>query len=181
MRVPVITDEDGGRRPDLPEGTGYRDAEYHDDGTVTVVLLGQPEARLDALTTVARLIVADKIAAETITADDAPILAPLFDPWRPGEPVEVGALRQWDGTLVECLQAHTTQADWTPDATPALWRIYRDPEADTPAEWVQPTGAHDAYQTGDRVTFDGQVWESKIDGNVHSPAAYPAGWTLIDT
>ena len=134
----------------------------------------------DALVAAARLVVADRVQADAITADDAPTLAPLFDPWRPGEAVEVGALRQWDGTLVECLQAHTTQADWTPDATPALWRIFRDPEAETPAEWVQPTGAHDAYSKGDRVTFDGQVYESKIDANAYSPAAYPAGWQLID-
>src|SRR5690606_8614415 len=120
-----------------------------------------------------------RVQADAITVADAPILAPLFDPWRPGEDVQVGDLRRWGGTLVECLQAHTTQADWTPDATPALWRIYRDP--DTPAEWTQPTGAHDAYSKGARVTFDGQVWESLIDANVHSPAAYPAGWQLVAT
>jgi hypothetical protein len=58
------------------------------------------------------------------------------------------------------------------------WRqITEDP--DSPPEWVQPTGAHDAYQTGDRVTFEGQVYESLIDANVWSPAVYPAGWQLI--
>lgn len=39
---------------------------------------------------------------------------------------------------------------------------------------------HDAYNTGDRMTFEGAVYESLIDANVHSPAAYPAGWQLID-
>ena len=57
------------------------------------------------------------------------------------------------------------------------WREVTDDEA--PAEWVQPSGAHDAYQTGDRVTFDGDVWESVIDDNVWSPPANPAGWTKI--
>lgn len=52
-----------------------------------------------------------------------------------------------------------------------------DPPA--PADWIQPTGAHDAYNTGDRVTFEGQVYESVIDANTWSPAAYPAGWQLI--
>lgn len=156
--------------------------QVHDaDGTLVSEepLPSEPPTVSDALTVAARLVVADKIAAEAITADEAPTLAPLFDPWRPDEAVEVGALRRWDGTLVECLQAHTTQADWTPDATPALWRIYRDPEAETPAEWVQPTGAHDAYNVGDRVTFDGQVYESLIDANTYSPSAYPAGWQVI--
>ena len=46
-------------------------------------------------------------------------------------------------------------------------------------EWVAPTGAHDAYAKGDRVTFQGQVWESALDGNTWSPADYPAAWTLI--
>lgn len=45
--------------------------------------------------------------------------------------------------------------------------------------WVQPTGAHDAYQIGDRVAFNGSTYESLIDANVWSPAAYPAGWKLI--
>lgn len=43
-------------------------------------------------------------------------------------------------------------------------------------EWIQPTGARDAYQTGDRVIFEGHLWRSKIDANVYSPAVYPAGW-----
>ena len=46
-------------------------------------------------------------------------------------------------------------------------------------EWVQPTGAQDAYQIGDRVVFEGGVFESTIAGNVWSPTAYPAGWTAI--
>ena len=45
-----------------------------------------------------------------------------------------------------------------------------------PAEWVRPTGAHDSYKKGDRVRFKGKNYESLRDGNVWSPAAYPAGW-----
>jgi hypothetical protein len=47
-------------------------------------------------------------------------------------------------------------------------------------DWVQPAGAHDAYNTGDRVRFEGAIYESLIDGNVWSPADYPAGWKLIE-
>lgn len=43
-------------------------------------------------------------------------------------------------------------------------------------EFKQPQGGHDAYKTGDKVMFDGEVWESTMDGNVWSPAGYPAGW-----
>lgn len=48
------------------------------------------------------------------------------------------------------------------------------------AEWVQPTGAHDAYQTGDLVIFEGQTYQSTIDSNTWSPSDYPQGWALIE-
>ena len=53
----------------------------------------------------------------------------------------------------------------------------QDPHA--PAEFVQPTGAHDAYNLGDRVTYSGRIYESIINGNVWSPDVYPDGWTEI--
>ena len=52
-------------------------------------------------------------------------------------------------------------------------------EGATP-EWVQPAGAHDAYQTGDTVTFEGAEYVSLIDGNTWSPTAYPQGWEKIN-
>ena len=57
-----------------------------------------------------------------------------------------------------------------------------EPEPEGPGddypEWVQPTGAHDAYNTGDRVTFEGRAYESISDGNTWSPIT--AGWKEID-
>lgn len=55
------------------------------------------------------------------------------------------------------------------------WRE-RTPEGEDYPEFVQPTGAHDAYSLGDRVRFAGKNYESLRDGNVWTPAAYPAGW-----
>lgn len=67
------------------------------------------------------------------------------------------------------------------------WRMHFDPH-DTPAlflfrelgcaDWVQPTGGHDAYNIGDCITFNAQEYESRINANVWSPTAYPAGWQL---
>ena len=54
-----------------------------------------------------------------------------------------------------------------------------EPTAETYPEWVQPLGAHDAYKIGDRVTFNGKVYESVIAANVWSPAVYPAGWKEV--
>ena len=59
------------------------------------------------------------------------------------------------------------------------WREVVDESAAAP-EWVQPTGAHDAYQTGDHVMFEGAEYVSLIDGNVWSPTAYPQGWEKIN-
>lgn len=76
---------------------------------------------------------------------------------------------------------------WAPDAYPQGWKLEgegggseepEEPGGETYPEWVQPTGAHDAYSKGDRVTYGGKVYESLIDSNVWSPDAYPAGWKL---
>lgn len=58
------------------------------------------------------------------------------------------------------------------------WRELTEPET-TPPDWVQPTGAHDAYPKGARVMFDAATYESLVDGNVWSPIAYPAGWLAV--
>ena len=54
------------------------------------------------------------------------------------------------------------------------------PEPEEWPAWVQPTGAHDCYNTGDKVTYNGKHYVSKIAGNVWSPDAYPAGWEVYD-
>lgn len=54
------------------------------------------------------------------------------------------------------------------------------PEPDEWPEFVQPTGAHDAYNTGDKVTYNGKHYISTMDGNVWAPDAYPAGWELAE-
>ena len=54
-----------------------------------------------------------------------------------------------------------------------------EPEPEVP-DWVQPTGAHDAYNIGDRVRYQGKIWESTINGNVWAPDIYPAGWKEIE-
>lgn len=77
----------------------------------------------------------------------------------------------------QCLQAHTRMY-FTPEETPALWLIIPTVTEGYP-EWNQPTGGHDAYQIGDRVSFEGSDYESVIDANVWSPTAYPAGWKQI--
>lgn len=98
--------------------------------------------------------------------------------WIPGEQVALNATRTYLTITYKCLQAHQTQIGWEPNVTPALWQVV---QAAIPV-WVQPTGAHDAYNIGDRVhfpTINDAVYESKINANVWSPIVYPAGWLLI--
>lgn len=103
--------------------------------------------------------------AETVTA--------LFPDWEDGKAYAVGDRVKYNDLLYRCVQAHTSQADWTPDVTKALWTRT---STDEWPEWVQPTGAQDAYNIGDKVTYKGEHYISLIDANVYSPEAYPAGW-----
>ena len=112
-------------------------------------------------------------AVISLTDEDALQAVELFPQWVIDHAYAVDERLQYNGVLYRVVQAHTSQADWTPDKTPALVVVV------SLAEWpefVQPTGAHDAYKKGDKVTFEGKHYISLIDGNVYSPTAYPAGW-----
>ena len=98
----------------------------------------------------------------------------LFPMWAIGRAYAVDDRVQYGGILYKCVQAHTTQADWTPDITPALWVAVSIEEY---PEWVQPTGAHDAYNIGDKVTYKGNRYVCAVNGNVYAPDVN--GWTLI--
>ena len=106
------------------------------------------------------------------TALDAMALYPL---WKTDVAYAIGQRVRYGDKLYKCVQAHTSQGDWMPSATPALW--VRVSVEEWP-EWVQPTGAHDAYAKGDKVTYKGKRYMSLIDGNTYSPDAYPAGWEM---
>lgn len=94
-----------------------------------------------------------------------------------GEFVNVGDEITYNGKVYVVLQAHTLSAEWVPDQVPALYKAKADPGVEWP-DWVQPTGAHDCYNKGDKVTYKGQHYVSLIDNNSWSPEAYPAGWEL---
>lgn len=118
--------------------------------------------------------------ANSLPADVALEVPALFKKWAAGEVFEedqMNEVRQYNGILYKIVQPHTTQADWTPDITPALWKVVQ-PEG-VIADFVQPTGVHDAYMIGEKVKFNGSIYESIIDNNVYSPTAYPQGWKKL--
>jgi chitodextrinase len=108
-----------------------------------------------------------------LTDEQAEQVPNAYPEWETGVAYKVGDRRRYDGRLYRCVQAHTSQANWTPDKVPALW-VRTSQEGEIP-DWVQPTGAHDAYAKGDKVRHGGKVWESTMDANVYEPGVY--GWT----
>lgn len=114
------------------------------------------------------------VAISYLDDDEAETVTVLFEEWASGVAYAVGDRRQYDGLLYRCVQAHTSQADWYPPAVPALW--VRTSTEEWP-EWVQPTGAHDAYNKGDKCSYKGKHWICTIDGNVYAPDVY--GWEEV--
>ena len=107
-------------------------------------------ATLNAATAAARISIKGQF--DSIGDDAVAEVAALFPDWTPGVAVAAGDVLAWDGTLVEVLQAHTTQADWTPDVVPALFRVHRTPEM---TAW-QPGIA---VKAGERFGYGGATYE----------------------
>lgn len=119
-------------------------------------------------------------ASASLSDEDALDGMELFNAWTLDTWYTRGTRLRYGGKLYRVEQDHTSQADWLPDITPALYTEVAKP-GEIPV-WRQPTGAQDAYNTGDKVWFperDTTVYESLIDNNVYSPEAYPAGWKQL--
>ncbi len=81
-----------------------------------------------------------------------------------------------DGKYYECL----TDTNYSPTDLASTWKADGEETGTETDEWpafVQPTGAHDAYKTGDKITFNGKHYICKMDGCTYSPTDYPDGWT----
>lgn len=117
-------------------------------------------------------------ASVSLPDEDALEAVELFPAWAVDTAYSVDQRIRHGGKLYRCVQAHTSQADWTPNNTPALWTEVAKP-GEIPV-WKQPTGAQDAYNKGDRVHYpdaNGPVYESVVDANVWEPGVY--GWEMV--
>jgi len=171
-----------------------------------------------------------EILRDYINSNNLKLGANYYQTWIEGEQVSIGQKRTFNHTIYECVQAHTTQADWTPDVTPALWRLFeegipewrqpqgahdvyplnfivrfndklyisrhetnswqpdqvgtdiweeiKDGDDDEIPEWVQPKGTVGLYHKGDKVIYDGWIWESTADNNSWKPGVY--GWVKVE-
>lgn len=123
--------------------------------------------------------------AASLPEEQAMEVVAVFDPWEIGKAYAVGDYLIYgingvgDPQLYKVAQTHTAQAEWTPEATPALYTAIGLDDSGYPI-WSPPTGSHDAYNEGDVVNYNGTLYQSLIDGNVYSPEAYPAGWAIFE-
>ena len=112
-------------------------------------------------------------------------LPEIYDEWNPDSVSYIGkdtatedkpaSIVRYNNALYRCLQSHTSQASWTPEASPSLWVLIDDPAIEWP-EWKQPTGAHDAYSLGAKVSHNGKKWISQIEANTVEPGTDDRYW-----
>ena len=87
---------------------------------------------------------------------------------------------RYNDKLYKVMQAHITQADWTPDIAVSL---YVEVSVEEWPDWKQPSGAHDAYSEGDKCSHltkqDGtkRRWISTMNANVYEPSVF--GWDEV--
>ena len=130
--------------PPLPDsGWLEQDAIYQHNGQAVIVRQSHNRTEHDPADVPALFLVHREDASQGVE-------------WIAGEQVYVGTERTYEGSTYRCLQAHVTQSDWTPDATPALWAVVaEDPEPTD--EWQVGV----SYATGDVVTYKGIQYECR--------------------
>ena len=144
-----------------------------DDGLFLSLL--SIKAKEDSLNKIGRL-VANQVVDDVVALE----ISEFYDEWKPNQNYEVGRYLRYKEVLYKVLQPHTSQDSWTPDITASLYaKVLIDPTGETIPEWVQPDSTN-AYMTGDKVRYNGVVYESTIDNNIWSPEAYPAGWKVVE-
>lgn len=123
--------------------------------------------------------------AASLDDEKAMEVATVYDAWKAdkaykaGEYLTYGENSVGDPQLYKVVQNHTSQADWPPYAAPSLYTPIGLNDAGYPV-WAQPTGAHDAYNTGDIVDYNGTLYESQIDGNDTVPGSDERWWKVYE-
>lgn len=119
--------------------------------------------------------------AQTLTDDEAMEVATVYSEWKSGvaykdnEFLTYGVNDVGDPQLYKVVEgkAHTSQAGWEPDVATSLFTAIGLNDDGYPI-WSQPTGAHDAYDEGDIVDYNGTLYISTVNANTWVPGVY--GW-----
>lgn len=109
-----------------------------------------------------------QMAIAYLDDEQALTVSALYPEWNPKDTYRTGDRRNHESVLYKCIQDHTAQAGWTPDAAPSLWTRILIPDPDVIPEWVQPDSTN-GYAAGDKITHNGKTWESLTDNNVWEP------------
>lgn len=123
--------------------------------------------------------------AQSLNDEDAMEIATVYPPheidkvYKVGEMFTFGENGVGDPQLYRVVQHHTSQVDWIPSETPALYTPIGLNDNGYPV-WSRPTGAHDSYNIGDVVEYEGVLYESLMNGNVYSPVEYVNGWKVFE-
>lgn len=186
----ILTDPDEGKpvveasKPEEPEGY-HADMSYVDAGTEisqTWTLVPDEGSVTEAIVALA------KMQAAAIDDADAVKVPALYDEWSgkgvkyygPDDPEGHPQTRlRFQGLLVKCLQTHTSQPDWAPNAAPSLWALVlpgQDGSGVVVGIWIQP-GADNGYDEGDKELYNGHIWESTQNDNIWKPGDVGAPWT----
>lgn len=119
----------------------------------------------------------------TLPEEKALEVAAVYPEWeantsyKEGDIISYGINSLGDPQLYKVVQDHISSLSWPLDDTPALYKAFGLDESGYPI-WAQPAGAHDAYNIGDIINYNGKLYKSLIDGNVWSPDTYADGWEL---
>ena len=116
---------------------------------------------------------------QSVDDEIAAIVPDVFPLWD-GNSVKykLGDRVTYNNVLYKVLQNHTSQEGWTPTSAPSLFAKVLTSEGEI-LDWEQPDSTN-PYMKGDKVRYNGKVYESLIDNNVWSPDAYPPGWKEIE-
>ena len=116
-----------------------------------------------------------RMQAKSLSDTDALTVTALFPKWESGIAYQEGDRFTYGDEFYKVLQDHTSEEQWKLGEAPSLYVLISDPAVEWP-EWREPTGAHDAYNTGDKVTYGGKRYISQIDGNTVVPGTDERYW-----
>lgn len=142
-------------------------------GKIYGVVMYKPEKTPEVQSAMVQAAVAvAQIQAQSLPDEQAIVVKDIYPVWDGnGVSYQKDFYLSHNGKLYKVLQAHTSQEDWAPDLAPSLFAEVLPGQSGTgTGEWVQPDSTN-PYMTGDRVTHNGETWESLIDNNVWEPGA----------
>jgi len=177
----------------LWDGTTFTERPLTEEELAEQKALAVEQAKEAAQRRAQDIVLKEQIATklDTLPDEDVAELAYLYDEWSgDGVAYAIGDIVRVESFPYRVLQAHTSQADWTPANTASLFTPLRTVTGSNPDPWVQPQGAQNAYAIGDRVTHDnlndgGNIWifESAIAANTTEPGrdgTFDRWWTPIE-